>query len=81
LLWRSGGEEFTVPAELSTSGGTASASITVSVADITIDWLIIHRRVFNGGIPGPTVRVRRGDRVNMTLVSACHSLFVSTLLS
>ncbi|XP_078585853.1 multicopper oxidase mco-like [Branchiostoma floridae x Branchiostoma japonicum] len=42
-------------------------TLTVDVSDVTVEWLTLTRRTYNGGWPSPTLRVRAGDRVNVLL--------------
>ena len=63
-----GGETLQQPDEEVSNGQSISFTLTVNVTEVTIDWLTLYRRTFNGKIPGPTWRVRRGDVVTVTLV-------------
>ena len=36
---------------------------------IKVDWLEAQRRLYNGTFPGPTLRFRAGDRLDVDLVS------------
>ncbi|XP_066264365.1 multicopper oxidase mco-like [Branchiostoma lanceolatum] len=46
-----------------------NVTLTVDVSDVTFDWLTFQRRLYNGKMPGPTLRVRPGDMLNIKLVN------------
>ncbi|XP_078484901.1 multicopper oxidase mco-like [Ciona intestinalis] len=62
-----GGAAFTQPQQLESTAGSLSFSLDVDVYDYTLEWLVIHRRLYNGSLSGPTWRVRRGDTVALTI--------------
>eukprot|EP00058_Branchiostoma_floridae_P013141 XP_002598629.1 hypothetical protein BRAFLDRAFT_67026 [Branchiostoma floridae] len=46
-----------------------NVTLTVDIGDVTFDWLTFQRRLYNGKMPGPTLRVRPGDTLNIKLVN------------
>eukprot|EP00058_Branchiostoma_floridae_P023207 XP_002608697.1 hypothetical protein BRAFLDRAFT_73918 [Branchiostoma floridae] len=64
-----GGDDFITPEETSSVDGKLDMTLTVDVSDVTVEWLTLTRRTYNGGWPSPTLRVRAGDRVNVLLVN------------
>ena len=67
-----GGDTLVQPSQEISSGGTLSITLDVMMANVTIEWLTMTRRTFNGGFPGPTWRIKRGDNVTVNLVSYCR---------
>ncbi|XP_039256433.2 multicopper oxidase mco-like isoform X2 [Styela clava] len=49
------------------SGNTLFVNLIVDIAEITIEWLSIKRRVYNGNLCGPTIQVKPGDTVKLSL--------------
>ncbi|XP_066264302.1 multicopper oxidase mco-like [Branchiostoma lanceolatum] len=69
-----GGQDLSVPTEYSSEGtGLLNVTLTVDLTPHTVDWLTIHRRTYNGEIPGPTLRVRPGDKLYIKLVNNMRS--------
>ncbi|XP_066271672.1 uncharacterized protein [Branchiostoma lanceolatum] len=69
-----GGEALSVPIEYSSEGtGLLNVTLTVDLTPHTVDWLTVHRRTYNGEIPGPTLRVRPGDKLYIKLVNNMRS--------
>lgn len=64
-----GGAALHVPTQLSSSNGLLDTTLTVAISDLTVDWQVSQRRLYNGGSPGPTLRVRPGDRMLLNLVN------------
>lgn len=64
-----GGAALQTPTQLSSSNGQLSTTLTVGISDLTVDWQTSSRRLYNGGSPGPTIRVRPGDRLLLNLVN------------
>eukprot|EP00058_Branchiostoma_floridae_P019836 XP_002605326.1 hypothetical protein BRAFLDRAFT_89031 [Branchiostoma floridae] len=63
-----GAQDLSVPTEYSSQGtGVLNVTLTVDLTPHTVDWLTIHRRTYNGEIPGPTLRVRPGDKLYIKL--------------
>jgi len=56
------------PDQMESNGGVLSMTLNVQMAEVTIDWLRTFRRTFNEKIPGPTWKIKRGDRVTVQLV-------------
>nr|XP_039256297.1 multicopper oxidase mco-like [Styela clava] len=48
-------------------GNNVYVNLVVDVADIEIEWLKIKRRVYNGNLCGPTIRMKPGDTVYVHL--------------
>ncbi|KAI8497952.1 hypothetical protein Bbelb_246040 [Branchiostoma belcheri] len=46
-----------------------NVTLTVDIGDVTIDWFTFPRRLYNGKMPGPTLRVRAGDTLNIKLIN------------
>lgn len=44
-------------------------TLSVDVSVIRIEWMTQKRRVYNGKLCGPTIRVKAGDKLVITLVS------------
>jgi len=65
----SGGMEFANPVQVVSDGGRLNTSLTVDVNTFTVDWLTVKRRHYNGAYTGPTIRVRAGDKVDLTLTN------------
>ncbi|XP_035662013.1 laccase-2-like [Branchiostoma floridae] len=64
-----GGDAYTKTAEVTSSNGALTQTVTVDISDVTIEWLTTKRRTYNGGIPGPTFRLKAGDNLALTLVN------------
>ncbi|XP_078585851.1 multicopper oxidase CueO-like [Branchiostoma floridae x Branchiostoma japonicum] len=62
-----GGDDFITPEETSSVDGKLDMTLTVDVSDVTVEWLTLTRRTYNGGWPSPTLRVRAGDSVDVLL--------------
>lgn len=50
--------------------GVARISLTARPAPVNIDGRMANLLVYNGSFPGPVIRVRRGDRLDVLLVNA-----------
>lgn len=70
-----GGESFQQPWELRSFSGNLYAVFVVDVWNVTIDWLTVQRRLYSSLYPGPTLRVKAGDLVNLNLVSTFVLVF------
>ncbi|KAI8496596.1 hypothetical protein Bbelb_258950 [Branchiostoma belcheri] len=64
-----GGDAFVPTAEVTSSNGGLAHTLTVDISDVTIEWLTVQRRTYNGGFPGPTFRLKAGDNFDVTLVN------------
>nr|XP_018672869.2 uncharacterized protein LOC100175928 isoform X1 [Ciona intestinalis] len=62
-----GGELLRQPQQHISSNGELSLTYNVRMADFQVEWLTLHRRTYNGEIPGATWRIKRGDKVNLHL--------------
>ena len=60
---------FTVPTEFASSGG--QLSVTLTLAEGTVSG--VKARFYNGMMPGPTLRVKAGDVMNIQLVNSLPS--------
>ncbi|WP_438853446.1 multicopper oxidase family protein [Agromyces sp. M3QZ16-3] len=66
-----GGEEtFREPEVRASSGGRLDLELTAAVATATVAGRQVRVLAFEGGMPGPTLRVRPGDRVSLRLRNA-----------
>jgi len=54
--------------ELESAAGKLEITLDVDMLDKAIEWLTLHRRAWNGEIPGKVWRIRRGDNVTVTIV-------------
>lgn len=63
-----GGMPFTKPSERVSSAGSLQTRVEVRMAEFQLDWLNSTRRLYDGTFPGPTIRIKAGDRVQMDLV-------------
>ncbi|XP_076825148.1 uncharacterized protein LOC143470760 [Clavelina lepadiformis] len=64
-----GGEVFSEPAEYDAVNGALNLKLPVQMKDFKVEWLTMVRRTYNGEIPAPTWKIRKGDRVNLKLVN------------
>ncbi|RYY42489.1 MAG: multicopper oxidase family protein, partial [Actinomycetales bacterium] len=61
------GAELSEPSVLSSSGGELALALTAAEGDLPVAGGRARVLGFNGGLPGPTLRVRPGDRIRVTL--------------
>lgn len=54
------------PEVLRSSDGLLELTLTAALADVVVAGRQVRALTFNGGIPGPTLRVRPGDRIALT---------------
>lgn len=61
------GDTLVQPATLESSGSTLSTTLTLEYADITIPnlYTLENTRLFNGTLPGPTLRLNAGDKLSI----------------
>lgn len=64
-----GGQPFTQPEELRSANGVLRVTLTAEERAVTIAGETVRGRVFNGSFVAPTLRVRPGDRLEITLVN------------
>ncbi|XP_076825146.1 multicopper oxidase mco-like [Clavelina lepadiformis] len=64
-----GGEVFSEPREYDAVNGALNLELQVQMKDFKVEWLTMVRRTYNGEIPAPTWKIRKGDRVNLKLVN------------
>ena len=72
------------PVELNSQGGVLEATLTAAPVELSVDGKKVQMLAYNGSVPGPTLRVRPGDKVRLTLVNNLseptnlhtHGLFV-----
>lgn len=55
------------PEILASSGGVLELTLTAAMTDITIAGATVRALTYNGTLPGPTLRVRPGDRIALTV--------------
>lgn len=55
------------PEILSSSGGLLELTLTAAMTDDTIAGATVRALTYNGTLPGPTLRVRPGDRIALTV--------------
>ncbi len=63
------GANFANPPELDSRGGVLQATLVADDRTAMIGGRPILARVYDGSFPGPTLRVRPGDRLEITLVN------------
>ena len=56
---------LTEPPTLSSSGGRLELELSATPATVAIGGTAVHAIAYNGTLPGPTLRLRRGDRVSL----------------
>lgn len=61
------GAELSEPSVLASSGGELALALTAAEGDLPVAGGRARVLGFNGGLPGPTLRVRPGDRIRVTL--------------
>ncbi|KFF58893.1 copper oxidase [Cryobacterium sp. MLB-32] len=61
------GNEFTEPTELRSSNGTLSVALEAAAGQLTVAGRTVTALGYNGGLPGPTLRVRGGDTLRVSL--------------
>jgi len=64
-----GGEPLPTPTQLVSAGGQLDVTLSVDASDLTVDWFTAVRRMYNGSTPGPTIRVKAGDRLFLKLIN------------
>ncbi|HSO55483.1 MAG TPA: multicopper oxidase domain-containing protein, partial [Actinomycetes bacterium] len=66
---RDEGQPFAQPQELRSANGVLRVTLTAEEREVTIAGVRVRGRVFNGSFVAPTLRVRPGDRLEVTLVN------------
>lgn len=51
----------------------------IVISKNTTDPVIFHAWMFNGSVPGPTIRVTQGDHVKITVVNSNESAFIHSM--
>lgn len=71
FIFQGNGLPFQEPATVASRDGSNTLHMTleVDVGEVTVDWLTTKRRLYNGTIPAPTVRVKPGEKWHLHLVS------------
>ncbi|WP_430646746.1 multicopper oxidase domain-containing protein [Agromyces sp. GXS1127] len=59
------GEAFREPEVRASSGGRLDVEFTAALATVAVDGREVRVLGFEGGMPGPTLRVRPGDRISV----------------
>ncbi|WP_448812251.1 multicopper oxidase family protein [Agromyces bauzanensis] len=57
------------PEVLESSGGLLALTLTAALTDVVVAGRQVRALTFNGSLPGPTLRVRPGDRIALTFRS------------
>lgn len=55
------------PEILSSSAGVLDLTLTAAMTEITVAGARVRALTYNGTLPGPTLRVRPGDRIRLTV--------------
>jgi FtsP/CotA-like multicopper oxidase with cupredoxin domain len=55
------------PGILSSSGGVLALTLTAAMTDVAVAGAHVRAMTYNGTLPGPTLRVRPGDRIALSL--------------
>lgn len=64
------GQALARPPELSSSGGVLAATLEAASGQLQIGGRLATAQGYNGGSPGPTLRLRPGDLLRLRLVNA-----------
>jgi FtsP/CotA-like multicopper oxidase with cupredoxin domain len=78
------GNKLENPVELKSESGLLEVTLTAAPLETSVDGKAVTMLAYNGSIPGPTLRVRPGDKVRLKLVNNfseptnlhTHGLFV-----
>ena len=62
------GAPFQEPLQVSSLNSSWATNLTVDIGTINFGWLELKRRLYNGNAQGPTITVKRGDTLKLTLV-------------
>lgn len=62
------GQDFQEPVQLRSNSTSLSVTLTVDIATLTFDWLVLKRRLYNSSASGPTITVKIGDYLLLDLV-------------
>lgn len=57
------------PVVLSSSSGRLALDLTATMGTVQISGTPVHALTYNGAVPGPTLRLRAGDRVALTFAN------------
>ncbi|MCY7403359.1 MAG: multicopper oxidase family protein [Cryobacterium sp.] len=63
----SAGNALVLPPELQSSNGVLTVALECSSQQVSIAGRDVRALSYNGGVPGPTLRVRAGDTLNVSL--------------
>lgn len=61
------GSELLEPAELRSTAGTLAVALEAAPGQVTMAGRQVRALSYNGGVPGPTLRVRAGDTLSVNL--------------
>nr|XP_026690240.1 uncharacterized protein LOC100175585 isoform X2 [Ciona intestinalis] len=64
-----GGQPFREPRQVRSTDGVFTYNMTVDIAEFTIDWLTVLRRLYDGEFPGPTFNLKPGDQFTLNLIN------------
>jgi FtsP/CotA-like multicopper oxidase with cupredoxin domain len=62
-----GGQPFQSPLQVSSKNGVLNYNLVVDIGEVKVDWLTMKTRLFNSMFPGPTFRLKPGDKFNLHL--------------
>lgn len=60
---------FTEPNVIRSEGGVLKASLNLALAPNTVAGRVLETATYNASLPGPTLRVRAGDRMEIRLIN------------
>ncbi|MGC1210950.1 MAG: multicopper oxidase family protein [Micromonospora sp.] len=63
------GDRFVEPTVIASEGGRLQVTLTAAAGRVTIAGRSVQAMSYNGSVPGPTLRLRPGDRVTLDLVN------------
>ncbi|XP_078492349.1 laccase-like [Ciona intestinalis] len=66
-----GGQAFREPRQVKgINSAPLTYTMTVGIADFTVDWLTVKRRLYDREFPGPTFTLKPGDKFNLNLINS-----------
>ena len=64
------GHPLSLPKVVSSGdSGVLEFDLVVDFHDVTYDWLTWTTRAYNNDVPGPTIMVKRGDKLKINLIA------------
>lgn len=64
-----GGQPFRAAPQVRSQNGLLNYTLVVDIGDVTVDWLTVKTRLYNNMFPGPTFRLKPGDKFNLLLMN------------